>query len=90
MIEKTLITRDNMKELKKGDKLHIKSTAFIHPEATYNAEVINIFKNVIHLKIAPIPETMSDSMLGDGGPIPYSYCVQKTNIGVGVQVWKVA
>lgn len=90
MLEKNMITRDNLKELKKGDRLHIKSVTFIHPEATYRAEVINIFKHVIHLKIAPIPETMSDEMLGEGGPIPYSCCVQKTNIGIGVKMWKVA
>lgn len=90
MLEKTMITKDNLKELKKGDKLHIKSVAFMHPEATYRAEIMNIFKYVIHLKIAPIPETMSESMLGKGGPIPYSHCVQKTNIGIGVKMWKVA
>ena len=46
-------------ELHLGDKVHFKSKGMIHPEATYEGEVVGVYKYFFEVLGKPIKSTLS-------------------------------
>ncbi len=65
-------------ELKLGQKIHYKSKSMQHPEATYEGEVIGVYKHFYEILGKPIKSTMHEKNTDFFGEVkPYKFCINK-------------
>jgi hypothetical protein len=65
-------------DLKIGQKIHYKSNSMIHPYATYDGEVVGVYKYFYEILGKPIKSSLhvsDESVFGE--PRPYKFCISK-------------
>lgn len=78
-----LVTREMIGQLTPGMKIKYQSKTNSFSEATYEGEILEVYKHHILVKVAPMKETMEEnlSVFGDEtGEI--KRCINKAAIGV--------
>ena len=65
--------------LEVGDKIHYKSLSMIHPEATYEGVVTEVYPHYYRVLGAPIRDTLNikDKKEFWGPATPYHFCIKK-------------